>query len=113
MAASVTKEVDESGGGDMLGAVGVVCADGLIVVDGLIVADGLMIVDGKDGAVITVGTGRDLSRRCASVMCARILLILSECEGTPVALMDGSALEAGGTTRGVGVPVGEGVVRGV
>jgi energy-converting hydrogenase Eha subunit B len=72
IAASVTKEVVESGGGDVDGKVcvgNVVCADGLITVDGLmVVADGLIVVDGNDGALITVGTGRDLSRRCASVI---------------------------------------------
>jgi hypothetical protein len=50
-----------------------------------------------------------LSRRCASVRCARILLILSECEGVPVAApVDGSTLEGAGITRGAGVPEGVG-----
>jgi hypothetical protein len=72
-----------------------------------------MVGDGKGCAVIIVGTGRDLSRRCASVRCARILLILSECEGVPVATGCGSTLEGVGTTRGAGVGVGEGTTCGV
>jgi len=73
-----------------------------------------MSVDGNDRGLITVGTGRDLSSRCASVMCARILLIPSECAGTPVATGTGSALEGVGMTRGAGVViVGEGVVWGM
>jgi hypothetical protein len=119
MAASVTKEVDESGGGEadgMVGIVGVAGAVGvvgLIVVDGAVFADGLMIVEGNDGALITVGTGRDLRRRCASVMCVRILLILSVCAGTPGARGTGSALVEGVVIiRGTGVAAGEGVDRG-
>ena len=118
-AASVTKEVDESGGWDKVGASGGGDIDGeaglfgVVGEVGEVVAGGLMVGDGNGCVVITVGTGRDLSRRCASVRCVRILLILSECEGVPVALIDGNTLEGVGTTRGAGVAVVEGVTCGV
>lgn len=123
-AASVTKEVDESGGGDndvgvesggcdIEGEAGLGVIVGAVGVAGPVDAGGLMVVDGNDGAVITVGTGRDLSRRCASARCERILLILSECEGVPIALGKGSTLEGVGMTRGTGVAAGEGVTCGV
>lgn len=118
-AASVTKEVEESGGGCDVGAESVGDGDMDGEGDPLGVAgagdtDGLMAVLGNDCVVITVGTGRDLSRRCASVRCARILLMLSECEGVPVTIpVDGSTLEGVGMTRGAGVPAGVGVACGV
>jgi hypothetical protein len=65
------------------------------------------------GTIMTVGMGRDLSSRCASVKCARILLMLSECAGTPVALGGGSTVEGVGTTRGTGVAAGVGPVCGL
>ena len=118
-AASVTKEVYESGGGDEDvgdngGDVdGVAGLFGVVGKVGAVDVGGLRVVDGSGCVVIIVGTGRDLSRRCASVRCVRILLILSECDGVPVALIDGSVLEGAGTTRGAGVAVGEGVTCGV
>ena len=78
----------------------------VVVVEGLVV---VVATGGSDGVLITVGTGRDLSRRCASKRCARILLILSEREAWTVAVDDGSVLEGVGTTRGAGV----GTTRGV
>ena len=42
------------------------------------------------------------------------MLILSECEGVPVAVpVDGSTLEGAGMTRGAGVPAGVGATCGV
>ena len=133
-AASVTKEVVESGGvdkevdgeicdgdadgdaeGDADGVAGLTVIVGAMVVAGPGVCDGLMIAEGNVGVVITVGTGRDLSRRCASARCARILLILSECEGTPSAGTGcGRVLEGAGRTLVAGVVVvGEGLTCGV
>ena len=126
----MTKEVVESGGGDKEvdgeigdgdadgdadGAAGLIVIVGVVGVAGPGVCDGLMIAEGNDCVVITVGTGRDLSRRCASARCARILLILSECEGTPNAEAGcGSVLEGAGRTLVAGVvELGEGVTRGV
>jgi hypothetical protein len=129
----VTNEVVESGGGDkegggvigdgdadgdadgeVDGVAGLTVIVGVVVVVGPVVCDGLMIAEGNVCVVITVGTGRDLSRRCASARCARILLMLSECEGTPSAGAGcGRVLEGAGRTLVAGVLVGEGVTCGV
>ncbi len=64
------------------------------------------------GLNLAVGTGRDFSSRSASVICARILLIVSAREDEDAAVGGGSVVEGAGTTRGTGVVAGVGVAPG-